>query len=104
MILKEEENIRNTFKYSVATDELYKPYIAMKYNILDKCDEQKDGHADILRKIDWKRGSPYTWTENDYMELIESDQFIARKFNIEDMSLVEHILQQTLNTKLRNTL
>jgi len=46
MILEQEESIRKIFRFSVATDELYKPFVAMHYNILHKCDEQKDGHAD----------------------------------------------------------
>ena len=41
-----------------------------------------DNHA-IMRLIDWKRGSPYTFCEKDYMELKNTDMLFARKFGAE---------------------
>lgn len=95
MILKEEQNIRKTFRFSVAMDEMYKPFVAIKHNILHKCDIEENEHADILRKIDWNRGNPYIWTINDLSELISSTKFIARKFSIKDRQLIEAIYSYT---------
>ena len=35
-----------------------------------------------IRFIDWRRGSPYTWRNKDFDELISSDKLFARKFDI----------------------
>ena len=35
-----------------------------------------------LRKIDWERGGPYTWQDDDYDELVNSDAMFARKFSM----------------------
>lgn len=35
-----------------------------------------------MRAIDWTRGTPYEWTDNDFDELMESDAMFARKFSI----------------------
>lgn len=36
---------------------------------------------DNLRKIDWERGTPYTWRQEDFPEIINSDALFARKFS-----------------------
>lgn len=36
---------------------------------------------DYLRYIDWKRGDPYVFTDDDYQELVVADKLFARKFD-----------------------
>lgn len=40
-------------------------------------------HVACVRLIDWKRGAPYVFTSNDYLELTNNQLCFARKFNCE---------------------
>jgi len=40
-------------------------------------------YMDIVRAVDWKRGSPYTYTEEDYESLLKSGCMFGRKFDLE---------------------
>ena len=41
-----------------------------------------DDNLAIKRYIDWKRGEPYTFSIDDFNELINSNCFFARKFSM----------------------
>ena len=56
-------------------------------NIYNKDDEFKS----CVRKIDWNRGNPYVWTNDDFDELMRSDAIFARKFDNSDMEIVKRI-------------
>ena len=43
------------------------------------------------RKIDWTRGSPYTWKGTDIDEIIHSDLLFARKFSSDQLDLINII-------------
>ena len=45
------------------------------YNKMD------NNYIACMRYIDWNRGKPYTWTLNDFDELIHSKFLFARKFD-----------------------
>ena len=40
-----------------------------------------DNPKSIMRYIDWKRGKPYIFRNDDYNELINSEMLFARKFD-----------------------
>lgn len=47
-----------------------------------------------LRFIDWYRGDPYTFTSDDYSQLVASDQLFARKFDENvDLNIVKMLLE-----------
>lgn len=81
-ILSCEDEIKKIFKYSNCADELFVQTLVynsrFKENIYN---EYNDEHKNIKRYIDWNRGEPYTFTINDYDELVNSDCFFARKFS-----------------------
>lgn len=85
-VLNKKDWILNRFKYSISGDEeviqtlIYNSRFYEK--IYMKKEQQKNNdHVACMRKIDWKRGFPYTWTKNDYKELLESKCLFARKFD-----------------------
>lgn len=53
---------------------------------------------DNVRYIDWKRGGPYTFTIDDYDELIQNEKLFARKFgeNV-DMEIVNKLYEYVSN-------
>lgn len=74
-LLQRTELIEKYFSHGLCTDEVFLQTIAMsspyKENIVDNS----------LRYIDWERGNPYVFTNEDYEELITSDKLFARKFD-----------------------
>ena len=79
------------FRYTLCPDELFLHTIIwnspFRHRIYD-CDDMQKGS---LRKIDWDRGSPYTWEEKDLDELLRSDLLFARKFSSQHLSVVDKI-------------
>lgn len=47
-----------------------------------------------LRAINWERGTPYVWQEDDYDELVNSGAIFGRKFNFSETPL---LLSRLLN-------
>lgn len=79
------------FKYTCACDEMFIHTILctevnnFKYYLHCNCSAN-------VRKIDWVRGRPYTWRNEDYTELLQSSELWARKFDLAtDSEIVEKI-------------
>ncbi len=97
-IISREEWIKYTFAYTRACDEIF---IQTLVNCNDEFKRNlyhlqydNDSHA-IMRKIDWERGNPYTFTVADYQELMESEMLWARKFNcIIDQEIIDLIKER----------
>ena len=50
-----------------------------------------------MRLIDWKRGSPYIFTKEDYEELSNSECMFARKFDIMlDAEIIKRIFNNLM--------
>lgn len=54
---------------------------------------------EIVRKIDWQRGNPYTWKNSDYGELKDSAALFARKFSSSEMTIVKKLVENIQNGK-----
>lgn len=79
-ILSEEKFIKKIFRYTFCADEIFiqtlvgaSDYMNRIYRN-DECDSN-------MRYVDWNRGKPYVWKEEDYEELINSHYLFARKFD-----------------------
>lgn len=92
-ILSKEKEIRDVYKYSNCGDELFIQTLVYNSSFKDKIyNEYNDEHKNIKRYIDWNRGEPYTFTINDYDELVNSDCFFARKFSsVLDKEIIDKI-------------
>lgn len=81
-VLQNENYIKKHFRFCLGADEVFLHTLAMaspyKEQIVNNC----------LRYIDWGRGDPYVFTDNDYDELIENKNLFARKFNYEKDPMV----------------
>ncbi len=91
-ILKQyKEKYYKIFRYSCCSDELLVQSIL--YNepnsfTIFKSNDIKNN----LRYIDWQRGRPYVFTNNDYDELMSCGHFFARKFDENvDIEIIERI-------------
>ena len=58
-----------------------------------------DNYIACMRYIDWKKGNPYSFTINDYDELMNSGCLFARKFDLkteEQQQIVEKIYAELM--------
>ncbi len=91
-LLNKEYLIHSIFKGTKAPDEMVLQTIAMNSSFREKLYDTTNLENGSLRKIDWKRGSPYTWQIQDFVELIDSPYMFARKLDIaKDAQIVERI-------------
>ncbi|MDN6625810.1 MAG: beta-1,6-N-acetylglucosaminyltransferase [Pisciglobus halotolerans] len=95
-VLENEKWVEKTFRRTCCGDEsLIQTLIynsEFYENLYDRA--PKEDYRTCLRKIDWQRGNPYTWTHSNYTELIESDDsyLFARKFNLaEDEQVINKL-------------
>ena len=82
-IVQNEDRVNKMLKHTVLCDEVLVQTLAVNSVFYNNCyhEDFDDNYHSIMRNIDWKRGSPYTWQKNDYDELIRSDFLFARKFD-----------------------
>ena len=60
----------------------------------------QDEHQNVKRLIDWERGEPYTYSDNDYQDIINSNCFFVRKVSTskkEQSDLVDKIYEYVRN-------
>lgn len=74
-IVEKENEIYNLFRFGCCVDELFLHTMVYNSNFRDKV------AGDSLRYVDWIRGGPYTFTEEDFDDITSSDKIFARKFS-----------------------
>ena len=92
-VISQEELILNTFKRTIASDEMFLQTIACNSRFLDSLYDRDNLCNGSMRYIDWERGTPYVWGKHDadYDLLINSPCMFARKFDENHMEIVEKI-------------
>ena len=102
-ILKNEESILKTFKYTLCPDEFAIQAFILNSEFNKKRYLPNEPSKSDMRLVDWERGTPYTWQTSDYKELIKSDKFFARKFSSADIKIVyaiyRHVMEEKFNDK-----
>lgn len=83
-VLSYEKEIRKMYKYTLTADEMFLQTLVLNSKFKEKLYNQKfnDDYSSILYCIDWKRGNPYVYKEEDFNELMNSKMLFARKFDI----------------------
>ena len=93
-LVQNENIILNIYKNSCCCDEVFLQTYIKNNQFFDHLYIPKldNGFQSIMRNIDWNRGMPYTWREEDFEELINSNYLFARKFDeTEDSTIIELI-------------
>lgn len=86
-LLENKSDIINRFYQGVAADELFVQTLCWNSKFRDSISNQK------TRLIDWDRGNPYTWQENDVEEIMKSPCLFVRKVT-QNNCLVERIQER----------
>lgn len=101
-ILNKEKWIKKTFFMTACCDEVFLQTLVFnsKYEKRLYNREYNNNYDSIKRKIDWKRGNPYIWREEDWEQLKDSTFLFARKFDYTiDKNIVEKLYQYIINMK-----
>ena len=89
-LLQHKTNILKQFKWTLCADEIFIQTIL--WNSPFRCSiyqyDVNDENLMCMREIDWVRGGPYTWRNNDYEYLEHSNKFFARKFSSVDKNFI----------------
>lgn len=84
-LLAKESEIRSIFSETYCPDEMFVQTAIMNSSFRSTLPETAfdNDHASCLRYIDWKRGNPYTFTDDDLGELLDAPEtaLFARKFD-----------------------
>lgn len=95
-----EKIILKMFKRVMCADEIYKQTLIMASQFKGTIYDMGLDFAGMTRKIDWTRGYPYTWHEQDFNELITSESLFARKFSsVTDKKIIDRIKEHILNNE-----
>ena len=79
-LLAQEKNILQFYKYSNCPDEIYKQTFAYNSEFKDHIFDENDELIGSQRFMDWKRGRPYTFREEDFELIVSSGLLFSRKF------------------------
>lgn len=81
VLLEHEKEFLHFYKYSNCSDEIYKQSFVYNSEFFRNVYDQKDELKGCQRFMDWKRGRPYTFREEDFNLVINSGMLFARKFD-----------------------
>lgn len=85
------------YRFTRSSDESYKQTILMNSHFKNNLYMKgfSDDYQSCVRKIDWTRGNPYVWRQEDYEELVDSQCMFARKFDVKiDDTIVKMIFNK----------
>lgn len=98
-VVSKESLIKKTFNHTLSNDECFVHTLAMHSKEFRDKVYGYNGNDDAMdaskRLQDWKRGKPYTFTLEDFDMIINSPYYFARKFDDNNIDLVNKIVEFT---------
>lgn len=89
-----EKQIKKMYSYSYCADEIFLQTIAYNSNFRNSLYySEKQGRYFNMRLIDWERGDPYIYKQEDYDLLLKSECLFARKFSEKESKELIKLLQ-----------
>lgn len=90
-LLSRENMIRKIYSHTFCPDEVFIQTECWNSKFRHKLHDYSPNYRGHMRLIDWQRGNPYVWRDEDYDELMHSDRIFARKFSSEHIGIVKKI-------------
>lgn len=90
-MLEKKDHILRSMRYSKSPDEHYKQTLAFNSSFRDNVYSYEDEYEGCMRLIDWHRGNPYHWRNDDFAEIVSSNKLFARKFDEKSSKLVDRL-------------
>ena len=89
-VLENADWVEKTFRFALCPDESFLQTLAVRSPMRDNLCKAEEIAASA-RYIDWNRGEPYTFREEDFDLLKQSDRMFARKFSTSvDSEIIRH--------------
>ncbi|MDR0979390.1 MAG: beta-1,6-N-acetylglucosaminyltransferase [Lachnospiraceae bacterium] len=101
-VLKNKDMILKMFNNTICSDEMFLQTLILNSEFKDYLYNNKfnNDYLSCMRMIDWNRGKPYVYKEEDFKDLIDSPYMFARKFDERiDMNIVNKVYLKLLNEK-----
>lgn len=92
-LLSRENIIRKVYSHTFCPDEVFIQTECWNSKFRYKLYDYSHNYMGHMRLIDWQRGKPYVWRNEDYDELMRSDRIFARKFSSEYIGIVKKITE-----------
>lgn len=88
-VLSQKKQIEKLFSKGFCVDEMFIQWAYLQWENANECYASNRGdhpyiqeiYFDVCRAIDWKRGKPYVYKNEDFEMLMESGCLFARKFD-----------------------
>ncbi|WP_103915749.1 beta-1,6-N-acetylglucosaminyltransferase [Xylanibacter ruminicola] len=90
-LVNQKERILKRYKHVFVPDEMFLQTFLYENKYMDRVYNPDDEFASCCRYIDWDRGIPYVWQDDDFSELVDSPYLWARKFSEANLELVRRI-------------
>jgi hypothetical protein len=92
-IVENECFVNNRFKNTMCCDEIFlQTIIWNNQELRKKIYNSKNELVGCMREIDWVRGTPYIWRDEDFDDLMNAKGLYARKFSPEYMGIISKIV------------
>lgn len=104
-VVSKERWINKNFRYTACADELFLQTIVYNSNFRNKLYNKNfdNNYISCMRYIDWGRGTPYIFRNEDFQQLIKSEYIFARKFSSKvDNEVIQNIFNYLVNKKCIN--
>ena len=90
-----QTKILRYFKHSYCADELFIQTIIYNSKYKDNIYLEKNNKTNSFRYVDWNKGNPAIIKEEDYNDVIKSNNLFARKFNSQvDKKVIDRIYNE----------
>lgn len=90
-LIEQKAAVMHRFRHTLCPDEIFLQTILWNSPFRDRIHDIDNPTNGAMRLIDWERGKPYVWQENDIDELLRSDALFARKFSSAHTTLYRNI-------------
>lgn len=90
-LLEREADIKQMFTHTFCPDEVVWQTLCWDSPFRTRLYDVSLSYKGHMRLIDWERGRPYVWRQEDWKELLASDRLFARKFSGRHMDIVRKL-------------
>lgn len=91
-LINNRDSLLHDFRWTRCTDEIVLQSAFMASPFKESLhNPTADEYSQCMREIDWNRGTPYSWKNEDFDYLMSSNKWFARKFSSDDMEVVNNI-------------
>ncbi len=101
-VCENEPSVRKRLRFTFCADESMIQPLIVDSIFKDRIYKPEPNENEIMRAIDWNRGSPYVFRKEDYDFLMKTKCMFARKFDEEtDDEIIEMIYSTLMHKKLQ---